>query len=154
MDGEPDEDGRGHCSQIGLGPLRRVSRSLWLGMIALALSLPGCGQSPLAVSERAASPRIAAVPSSATAPAHRAAANAAAAHSSTSPGVNQADAAEADWLAAAREDPDPNVRLHALGVWAQRPGTSLDPVTYALVDADESVRARAQELMEQELARR
>ena len=58
------------------------------------------------------------------------------------------------WLAAAREDPDPNVRLHALGTWAQHPGESLDPVTYALVDPDETVRARAQELLEQELARR
>ena len=53
------------------------------------------------------------------------------------------------WLAAAREDPDPNVRLHALETWAQHPGESLDPVTYALVDADESVRTRAQELVEQ-----
>lgn len=58
------------------------------------------------------------------------------------------------WLAAAREDPDPNVRLHALGAWAQHPGESLDPVTYALVDPDESVRARAQEVLEQELVRR
>ena len=58
------------------------------------------------------------------------------------------------WLAAAREDPDPNVRLHALGTWAQHPGESLDPVTYALVDPDETVRARAQELVEEQLARR
>ena len=33
------------------------------------------------------------------------------------------------------------------------PGESLDPVTYALVDPDESVRARAQELLEQRLNR-
>jgi len=52
------------------------------------------------------------------------------------------------WLAAAREDPDPNVRLHALETWAQNPGESLDPVTYALVDPDEAVRTRAQELVE------
>jgi len=58
------------------------------------------------------------------------------------------------WLAAARDDPDPNVRLHALGTWAQYPGESLDPVTYALVDPDETVRARAQELMDEALARR
>jgi hypothetical protein len=31
---------------------------------------------------------------------------------------------------------------------------SLDPATYALVDPDEAVRARAQELFEQELDRR
>jgi hypothetical protein len=58
------------------------------------------------------------------------------------------------WLAAAREDPDPNVRLHALNAWAQHPGESLDPATYALVDPDETVRARAQELVEEQLARR
>ena len=134
--------------------MRPASRPLTLGIIALALILPGCGPPPTAVSDRAASPRIAMVPSPATASPHRTLANVSAVNSFTSPSINQADAAEADWLAAAREDPDPNVRLHALGVWAQRPGTSLDPVTYALVDPDESVRARAQELMEQELARR
>ena len=58
------------------------------------------------------------------------------------------------WLAAAREDPDPNVRRHALEAWAQHPGESLNPVTYALVDPDETVRARAQELVEERLARR
>ena len=54
----------------------------------------------------------------------------------------------------ALRDPDPNVRIHALETWAQHPGVSLDPVTYALVDPDESVRARAQELFEQELTQR
>ena len=58
------------------------------------------------------------------------------------------------WLAAAREDPDPNVRMHALNAWAQHPGESLDPATYALVDSDEAVRTRAQELVEEQLARR
>ena len=53
------------------------------------------------------------------------------------------------WLTAARDDPDPNVRRHALDVWAQDPGESLDPVTYALVDPDEAVRTRAQELAEE-----
>ena len=134
--------------------MRRVSRPLGLGIIALALILAGCGPPPTAVSDRAASPRIAMVPSPATAPSHRATANASAAILFTSPSVNQVVTAEADWMTAARDDPDPSVRLHALEVWAQRPSESLDPVTYALVDADESVRARAQELMEQELARR
>ena len=58
------------------------------------------------------------------------------------------------WLAAASENSDPNVRLHALNAWAQHPGESLDPATYALVDPDEVVRARAQELVEEQLARR
>jgi HEAT repeat protein len=61
---------------------------------------------------------------------------------------------DAAWLAAAREDPDPNVRRHALETWAKQPGESLDPVTYALVDPDETVRARAQALLEEALARR
>lgn len=54
---------------------------------------------------------------------------------------------------AEQDDPDPNVRLQALDAWARSPGESLDPVTQALVDPDESVRTRAQELLEQELAR-
>src|SRR5712692_7933287 len=56
-------------------------------------------------------------------------------------------------LAAALNDADPRVRIRALETWAQRPGEDLNPVTYALVDPDESVRARAQELLEAVLAR-
>jgi HEAT repeat protein len=58
------------------------------------------------------------------------------------------------WLAEAFHDPDPNVRLHALDAWARYPRPSLDPLTYALVDPDESVRARAQEIFERQLERR
>ena len=129
-----------------------VSRPLALGIIALALNLPGCGPPPTAVSDRASSPQVVMTPSSATSSRH-ASANASVATSLGTPS-DQADAAEADWLAAAREDTDPSVRRHALELWAQRPSESLDPVTYALVDADESVRARAQELLEKELVRR
>lgn len=50
-------------------------------------------------------------------------------------------------------DPDPAIRLSALEAWALHPGPTLDPVTYALVDADEAVRARAQEVLEEVLAR-
>ena len=49
---------------------------------------------------------------------------------------------------------DPAIRLYALEAWALSPGRTLDPVTYALVDSDESVRARAQEVFEEVLARR
>jgi hypothetical protein len=49
---------------------------------------------------------------------------------------------------------EPVIRLYALEAWALDPGERLDPVTYALVDPDESVRARAQELLEEALARR
>jgi len=56
-------------------------------------------------------------------------------------------------LAEAYGSPDPRIRIRALEVWAQHPGEDLNPLTYALVDPDESVRARAQELLEAVLAR-
>ena len=60
------------------------------------------------------------------------------------------------WYAAARDDPNPKPRLQLIEGWARqaRPDSNLDLLTNALVDPDETVRARAQELMEQELARR
>jgi hypothetical protein len=51
------------------------------------------------------------------------------------------------------ESPDVSVRLQALEQWAQRPGDQLDPVTYGLVDLDETVRQRAHALYERRLAR-
>jgi hypothetical protein len=63
-------------------------------------------------------------------------------------------AEEPAWLTEALKDPDPRVRLNAIEAWARNPGASLDPVTHALVDPDESVRTRAQELLEEALARR
>lgn len=57
------------------------------------------------------------------------------------------------WFAELRENPDATVRLQALEFWAQQPGTGIDPLTFALVDEDEEVRARAEELYEQQLAR-
>lgn len=57
------------------------------------------------------------------------------------------------WLAAARESPLVSDRLQALEQWAQRPGEALDPVTYGLVDEDESVRTRAQALYQEQLMR-
>src|ERR1700680_738809 len=55
---------------------------------------------------------------------------------------------EPAWLAEMRDDPDPSVRIQALETWARNPEQTLDPLTYALVDPDESVRTRAQELLE------
>lgn len=52
-----------------------------------------------------------------------------------------------------REAPEAGTRLFALEVWARQPGDTLDPVTYGLVDEDDAVRARAQELYEQHLQR-
>ena len=60
------------------------------------------------------------------------------------------------WYAAARDDPNPKPRLQMIEGWAQQAqrDTSLDLLTHALVDPDEAVRTRAQELFDQELARR
>jgi hypothetical protein len=62
-------------------------------------------------------------------------------------------AARQQWFAEARTNPDVTVRHQALELWAQQPSQDLDPLTYALVDEDESVRTRAQEIYEQQLAR-
>lgn len=62
-------------------------------------------------------------------------------------------AAREQWYAAMREAPEAGTRLFALEVWARQPGDGLDPVTYGLVDEDDTVRARAQELYEQYLQR-
>jgi hypothetical protein len=61
--------------------------------------------------------------------------------------------AREQWFAELCENPDVTVRLQALELWAQQPGDTIDPLTYALVDEDEDVRARAEELWEQQLAR-
>jgi hypothetical protein len=60
------------------------------------------------------------------------------------------------WYANARDDPNPTPRLQLIEGWARqaRRDSSLDLLTNALVDPDETVRARAQELLEQELTRR
>jgi hypothetical protein len=57
------------------------------------------------------------------------------------------------WYAEVRESPEAGMRLYALDVWAQQPSKALDPVTFALVDEDEEVRTRAQELYDQQLTR-
>jgi hypothetical protein len=73
---------------------------------------------------------------------------------STTPASDQREQeAWREWYAAARESSDVSVRLQALEQWAQRPGESLDPVTYGLVDQDETVRDRAQALWDQQLMR-
>jgi hypothetical protein len=57
------------------------------------------------------------------------------------------------WYADMREAPEVGTRLYALDLWAQQPKEAIDPVTYALVDEEDSVRTRAQALYEQHLAR-
>lgn len=60
--------------------------------------------------------------------------------------------ARQQWLAELRLHPDPTVRRQALESWAEQPSADLDPLTYALVDEDDTVRTRAQELYTQQLA--
>jgi hypothetical protein len=55
------------------------------------------------------------------------------------------------WYAEMRESPEAGMRLYALEIWAQQPKEAIDPVTYALVDEDDGVRACAQELYDQQL---
>ena len=61
--------------------------------------------------------------------------------------------ARQQWFAEVQANPDVTVRRQALELWAEQPSQDLDPVTYGLVDEDESVRMRAEELYEQQLAR-
>jgi HEAT repeat protein len=59
--------------------------------------------------------------------------------------ARQAEPIEAEVLG----HPDPQVRIAALEQWAAyREGDSVDPLTHAMVDPDEQVRARAQALWE------
>jgi hypothetical protein len=57
------------------------------------------------------------------------------------------------YFAEVREHPDVTVRLQALELWAEQPDHDIDPLTFALVDEDDQVRARAEELWEQQLTR-
>jgi hypothetical protein len=51
------------------------------------------------------------------------------------------------------QDPDPRVRRFALEQRARNPTESLDLVTTAMVDAEDSIRERAEQLFEEALAR-
>jgi len=58
------------------------------------------------------------------------------------------------WLEAALNDPNPKVRIQALDYWSEHPGEKLDPLTSAMVDPDERVRAHAEKLFEEALIRK
>ena len=68
--------------------------------------------------------------------------------------VPGSSAEEPEWLIEAQYDPDSRIRLNAIEAWAQNSTESLDPITNSLADPDASVRARAQALLEERLARR
>jgi hypothetical protein len=140
---------------------RHLVRSLWFAVLAAALAFEGCSKPSPAELER---PVQAVAPEAAAAAANQAAFPPAAHYErKTTEGLPALSAPRPEqyrpedpppWLTELLHSPDPNVRVQGLEAWARHPSTSLDPVTYALVDPDESVRARAQEVLEQELARR
>lgn len=130
-----------------------------LAAVAAAFFLLGCGESAPASSDRAGSRPAAGRAEEADSLASHSDALRRSRASIASPvaavPLDQYETGEVSpWLDELLHDPDPNVRIQALDAWARQPGESLDPVTYALVDPDESVRARAQELFDQELGRR
>lgn len=58
---------------------------------------------------------------------------------------------EAPWPSVAMVSDDPRVRRTALEDWARNPTESLDLVTAAMVDPEESIRERAQQIFDNEM---
>lgn len=56
--------------------------------------------------------------------------------------------AQQSWFTEMRENPNASVRLMALETWAQNPDPDIDPRTFASMDDNEQVQARALELWE------
>jgi hypothetical protein len=137
---------------------RQLVRGLCFVALAAALVFQGCGKSPPSSLDRKLHPvaaRAAAVdPPASPSAAHGRWKTSERLPVASAPLEQYPTEDPSPWLAELLHATDPNVRIQALDAWARQPGASLDPVTYALVDPDESVRARAQELWEQKLARR
>jgi hypothetical protein len=55
------------------------------------------------------------------------------------------------WPVAVMQHPDPRVRRFALEQWARNPTKSLDLVTAAMVDEEETIRERAEGLFNEAL---
>ena len=70
------------------------------------------------------------------------------------PSAARSTPATEPWPPAAMLDPDPRMRRFALEQWARSPTESLDLVAAALVDPEESIRERAEQVLEEALARR
>src|SRR5436190_13267397 len=118
--------------------MHHLVRSLCFVATVAVLILQGCGKSAPVSTERAGSApaagRAAAADSVASAPEARPSWK-------THERLGVANAARVQyrteddpppWLADLLQAPDPNARIQALDAWAQHPGESLDPVTYAL----------------------
>ncbi len=139
--------------------LRHLVRGLCFAALAAALVLQGCGKPSPGSLDRPLQPVAARAATADPPPAPPAARRGAKiSERSSAPSASSLEQFGAEdprpWLAELLHAPDANVRVQALDAWARLPSASLDPVTYALVDPEESVRARAQEVLEQELARR
>ena len=135
-------------SAAGQEPLSRGALVLIAGGV---LALAGCGQSPSESSDPAGARVVARSGPGASAQETRRERELDAARRA----AGRDDPADAVLMPSGlHADPDPRIRLEALEMWAMRPGRSLDPVTHAMVDPDERVRARAQDLFEEALARR
>ena len=125
-------------------------KPLCLLVAASVMATLGCGKAPQEIPDRAHSEPVP-VRAPIAAPTSR--------FNSPSPSwedrEQQTDAVLA-WYQTVRDDPDPMVRLQVIERWTQQQASDdrLDLLTYALVDPDESVRARAQALLEEQLARR
>jgi hypothetical protein len=138
---------------------RQLVRGLCFAALAITLALQGCGKSSPGSLDRpvhAVAARAGAVDPSAPLPivTHRGAITSERYPAAGASLERYATEDSAPWLAELLHAPNANVRVQGLDAWARQPTASLDPVTYALVDPDESVRMRAQEVLEQELARR
>ncbi len=132
-----------------------IERLGCLGLLALAamVSLYGCGGSSSDISGNRSSRAVS--PEKKTSEPRRTLGNTSTdAHRSVFNNSERHPTEEPLWLTVERDDPGPSVRLQAMEAWAKEPEETLDTLTYALVDPDETVRARAQELLEEELARR
>jgi len=131
---------------------RHLVRGAWIGTMAVALALQSCGKpSPISL-DRPPQPvelRAVAVDPLASRPeaclGQKTSERVAVA--TTSPLVQSQAEDPPPWPAELLHAPDPSVPIQALDAWARHRSASLDPLTYALVDPDESVRARAQEVM-------
>jgi hypothetical protein len=127
--------------------MRHLIHRLGLFALVAVVILPGCDRSIPERSSRATPLETAAAPKPPEITSIEA-------HRPVLTGSKRHPKEEPAWLTAQFEDPDPIVRLQAIEAWAREPGETLDPLTYALVDPDETVRERAQELLEEDLARR
>lgn len=135
---------------------RHLLRSLFFTALAAALSLQGCGKPTPSSLDRPTHPATAQDPAAKLPLRRELPSSRESSEKLPVAGalLKQHDAEDPPpWLAELLRNPDPYVRIQGLDAWSRQPGISLDPVTYALVDPDELVRARAQELFEQMLAR-